>query len=410
MEVTSHMRSEKKVLIKFENLFMNKKIEIAGLLIFGVFLFVCSLEGVGYGFKLVFSEWANFFMSMTQSGVAPFTGLAIGVLCAALLESSSAVIAATMMSMAAMVGSGLPLPSAIRFGVPFVLGANLGTTVGNTIMLFAIRRSTTREEFNATIPAVIVDDMFKFINISLFFIIEVTSGFVGNLVTGLGFFLFETLRLEKVFALFEKNVIDILIMDPIVDPLGNVFNTFFGAKLSGILFFILWFVMILFSIEFLITKGLKKLIETDWAEKVSSAFKSPFKSWATGFSITWIVGSSSVGTSLMVPMVATKLANLEEIYPYVVGCALATTMDFSQIYGYFAGGVVGVVLGSAHVILNIFGTIIWLISPLRAIPLRMARGVGHFIGSSRNSPLLLIGYALLFVVVPLIILFVTQRI
>ena len=66
----------------------NKKFQIVGLLVAGVFLFVCSLEGVGYGFKLIFREWAYFFLAMIESGVAPFTGLAIGVLATTLLPVS----------------------------------------------------------------------------------------------------------------------------------------------------------------------------------------------------------------------------------------------------------------------------------------------------------------------------------
>jgi len=290
---------------------LNEKIKMIILLVAGVSLFICSLEGVGFGFKLMFKEYAQFFLSMVESDMAPYAGLAIGVLATTLLESSSAVVATTMMSMAGMVESGLSLPSAIRFGIPMVLGANVGTTVGNTITLFAIRRSTTREEFNATIPGVIVDDIYEFLTISIFFTLEVTTGFLSTIVSKLGFFLFEFLKLERFLATFQNTIIDILIEDPIIKPLGNIFSGLFGAQLSGLLFFILWFAMVVISIDFLISKGLKKLIQTDWADKVSAAFKSPFKSFATGFSITWLVGSSSIGTSLAIPMIATKMVDLE---------------------------------------------------------------------------------------------------
>ena len=186
---------------------MNEKLQTITLLVFGVFLFVCSLEGVEHGFKLIFNEWANFFLAMIESGVAPFTGLAIGVLSTALLESSSAVIATTMVSMAGMVASGLPLASAIHFGVPMVMGANVGTTVGNTITLFGIKRSTTIEEFNATIPGVLVDDLVKFLTIGLLFTLEVTTGILSNVVTRLGFFLYDTLKLEQIFSIFENLIL-----------------------------------------------------------------------------------------------------------------------------------------------------------------------------------------------------------
>ena len=385
----------------------SEKLQTVSLLFSGIFLFVCSLEGVEHGFKLVFSEWANFFLSMVKSGVAPFTGLAIGVLSTALLESSSAVIATAMVSMAGMVAGGLPLSSAIRFGVPMVLGANIGTTAGSTIVLFGLRRSTTIEEFNATIPGVILGDMYKILTVVFFFTLEVTTGFLSNIATRLGFFLYETLKLEKVFAIFEKSVLDIFIKDPIIKPIGNAFILFFGGQVGGILFFILWFVFIVISIDFLIMKGLKRLIQTDWADRVLSAFKKPFKSFATGFSLTWLVGSSSIGTSLAIPMIATKMVSIEEVYPYLCGCGLATTVDLSQIYGYIAGGVVGVMLGLSHVILNIFALILWLATPLRVLPLKIAKIIGRFIASNSHSALLLLIYALsVFIFIPLIVIFI----
>ena len=134
-----------------KNGILNEKIKMIILLVAGVSLFICALEGVGFGFKLMFKEYAQFFLSMVESDMAPYAGLAIGVIATTLLESSSAVVATTMMSMAGMVESGLHLASAIRFGIPMVMGANVGTTVGNTITLFAIRRSTTREEFDRSI-------------------------------------------------------------------------------------------------------------------------------------------------------------------------------------------------------------------------------------------------------------------
>ena len=383
------------------------KIRIVVLLSSGVFLFICALEGVGHGFKLMFSEWASLILSLVESGVAPFSGLAIGILATTLLESSSAVVATTMMSMASMVAGGLPMYSAIRFGVPMVLGANVGTTVGNTLTLFAIRRSTTREEFNATIPGVIVDDLYKILTVGVFFIAELATGFLSNLVTTLGFFIYDLLKLEEILSAFEDTVIDILITDPIIKPMGEAFTYLFGARLSGIILFVFWFIVVVISIDFLITKGLKELIKTDWAERVSSAFSNPIKSFATGFSITWLVGSSSIGTSLAIPMIATRMVTLEEAYPYLCGCGLATTVDLAQIYGYIAGGVIGVMLGLAHVLLNVLGLVLWLMLPLRIVPIKLARVVGGFMSAHRYSALLLVAYALIvFIFIPLIIILV----
>jgi sodium-dependent phosphate cotransporter len=389
------------------NFLKNEKFKAALLLISGILLFICSLEGIGEGFKLMFSEWANLFLSMVESGVAPYTGLAIGILATTLLESSSAVVATTMISMAGMVEAGLPLASAIRFGVPMVLGANVGTTVGNTITLFAIRRSTTREEFNATIPGVIIDDIYKILTVLLFFPIELTTGFLSSIVTSLGSFFFKFLGIENLLSAFENTIIDILINEPIVKPLAKTFTVLFNPQIGGILFFILWFVMVIVSIDLLITNELNTMIKTDWAERVSSAFNSPVKSFGTGFSITWLVGSSSIGTSLAIPMIATKMVKLDDAYPYLCGCSLATTLDLAQIYGYVAGGIVGTMLGMTHVLLNLFAILIWMITPLRIIPIQISKRVGGYIGSKPYSPLLLLGYSIgTFIILPIIIILI----
>jgi len=126
------------------------------MLIIGIFLFICSLEGVKSGFKLIFSEWQAGILGMIDANTAPVTGLAIGILGTALVQSSSAVVAATMVSMSSMVSGGLSMESAMRFGVPMVLGANIGTTITNTIVVFGIKRGMTMKELGETIPGVIV--------------------------------------------------------------------------------------------------------------------------------------------------------------------------------------------------------------------------------------------------------------
>jgi sodium-dependent phosphate cotransporter len=383
----------------------NDKFQVVFFLVTGVFLFVTALEGIGYGFKLMFNEWAQIILALVESGVAAYVGLAIGVLATTLMESSSAVIATTMISMAGMVEAGLPLSSAINFGIPMVLGANVGTTAGNTITLLAIRKSTTKEEFNETIPGVLIDSIYKMLSIAIFFPLELLTGFLSKIVTGLGYILFEILNLEEVFAVFENTVIDILIIEPIIKPMGVIFTNTLGPRFSGIIFFTMWFVVVVLAIDYLITRGLKTLIKTDWADRVSSAFQSASKSFIMGFSLTWLVGSSSIGTSLAIPMLATKIVDLDRVYPYLGGCTLATTVDLAQIYGYIAGGLIGLMLGIAHILLNVFSLIIWLFSPLRNIPIKISKKIGELIASKSYSPVLLIIYTVtIFIILPILVI------
>jgi len=306
------------------------------------------------------------------------------MLSTALVQSSSAVVAATMVSMSGMVASGLPMETAIQFGVPMVLGANIGTTVTNTIVAFGIERGMTMKEFKHTIPGVIVDDVYEGLTIAIFFTLELTTGLISKIVLRLGDFYTEVLQMETIFASFENTVIDIIIEEPIIKPMKNFVVGYLGTLGGGVFMFIFWFLVIIFSMG-LITKGLEKLIETGWEEKVKAAFESPAKGFLTGFTITFIVGSSSIGSSLVIPFLATRVVNLKTAYPYLVGCNLATAVDMSQIYGYIAGGTVGMVLGSAHVLLNLMAITLWFISPLRFVPIRVAEVLGEMITENENA-------------------------
>jgi sodium-dependent phosphate cotransporter len=384
----------------------NDKVRLLIVLAFGIFLFISSLEGVKSGFKLIFAEWQKGILGMITDNTAPVTGLAIGILSTALVQSSSAVVAATMVSMSGMVASGLPMVDAMRFGVPMVLGANIGTTVTNTIVVFGVRRGMTMNEFGDTIPGVIVDDVYEALTISLFFMLEMTTGAISKTTLRIGEFLSRSVGLEAALASFDKTIIDIIIKEPLVTPLKNLVVDFAGQRIGGVVLFVFWFLVIIFSMG-LITKGLENLIQTDWEEKIKAAFNSPTRSFFTGFSITWLVGSSSIGTSLIVPFLATKVVDLKKAYPYLCGCNMGTTVDLSQIYGYLAGGMVGVMLGSAHVMLNIVALLLWLVSPLRAVPVRIAEWIGEMIQTNENAAIsLVIWVVVIFFLLPIALIYI----
>jgi len=385
---------------------MDKRYTAFILLFLGVFVFICSLEGVKDSFRLISHEWIGSLFSIIESRKAPLTGLALGVLITAIIQSSSAVVATVMVSMAGLVASGLPLPSALSFGIPMVLGANIGTTVTKIMVAIAAKRGMTNDEFNATIPGVVVDDIVKSLNVGLFFLLEVTTGFLSNAVIQLASFLTDVFKLKAFFAIFEKGIVDILITGPITEPISKTVSGFLGYGVGGVTLFFLWLLGILLAL-YLLEKSINTLIALPHIEKrVLATFKSPIKSFAAGVGLTFLVGSSSVTTSFAIPLLGTGIIDLEDAYPYVLGTALGTTIDPSQIYGYLAGGMVGMILGLAHVLLNVFCVIVWLLLPLKTIPITLAKRIGAYIASHRRSYLYLIGYVLIFFyITPLIIIF-----
>jgi ABC-type cobalamin transport system permease subunit len=85
---------------------------------------------------------------------------------------------------------------------------------------------------------------------------------------------------------------------------------------------------------------------------------------------------------------------------------MGTTVDLSQIYGYLAGGMVGVMLGSAHVMLNIIALLLWLVSPLRFVPVMIAERIGEIIQTNENAAIsLVVWVVVIFFLIPIALIY-----
>ena len=88
----------------------------------------------------------------------------IGILGTVLVQSSSTFSAIIV----AAIGSGLP----IRWSVPMIFGANIGTSVTNTLV--AMTQIGNRDEFERAFSAATVHDMFNWATVIILFTVEVS--------------------------------------------------------------------------------------------------------------------------------------------------------------------------------------------------------------------------------------------
>ena len=105
-------------------------------------LFLMGVKGLGDGFKLLGQDVLSSFFGATRN---PFVGLAIGILATTLVQSSSV---STSMIVGLVASPENPLP--VENAVPMIMGANIGTTVTNTIVSLA--HMGRREESGAHLP------------------------------------------------------------------------------------------------------------------------------------------------------------------------------------------------------------------------------------------------------------------
>ena len=93
----------------------------------------------------------------------PFLGLLVGTVATALIQSSSTVTSIIV----GLVAGGLPVVTA----VPMVMGANIGTTITNTLV--SLGHVAERGEFRRAFAAATVHDFFNLLSVAIFFPIEI---------------------------------------------------------------------------------------------------------------------------------------------------------------------------------------------------------------------------------------------
>ena len=114
--------------------------------ILSLYLFLVGINGLSSGIKGLGGDFAKNVMSTTSN---PFVALFIGILATTLFQSSST----TSSLIVAMVAGGtLTLSGA----VPMIMGANIGTTVTNTIV--SIGHIKQGNEFKRAFQAATVHD------------------------------------------------------------------------------------------------------------------------------------------------------------------------------------------------------------------------------------------------------------
>ena len=118
-----------------------------------------------------------------------------------------------------------------------------------------------------------------------------------------------------------------------------------------------------------------------------------------GMVITIAVQSSSITTSVLVPLAASGVLTLENIYPVTLGANVGTTVT-ALLASLATGNPAAVTVAVVHTLFNLSGILIFYpIRALRNLPLRLATGLSDLAAERRSTA---IAYAFgMFVVIPL---------
>ena len=141
-------------------------------------------------------------------------------------------------------------------------------------------------------------------------------------------------------------------------------------------------------------------------------FGSPARSFLIGMVLTVLVQSSSLTTSLVVPLAAAGLVGVAQLLPFMMGANMGTTVTALLAALLVAAG--GAVVGSAalpvafaHLLFNVFGIALFtIVHPLRALSVWLSEGLGKLVERNRA---LAPGYiVLIFFLIPLLVLLVAN--
>ena len=272
----------------------------------------------------------------------------------------------------------------VENAIPIVMGANIGTTITNTLVsLVHINRSA---EFKRAFAASIVHDVFNILSVAIFLPIQIKTNFLGYLSSHLAdvFSEFGGLKLFNPLGAMTKPVIEIVI--ELLDK-----NAIVGSIIATVLLFV--------SLHFLV-----KVLKSVFLTKLTGLFqryifKTITRSFFVGLVITIMVQSSSITTSLVIPLAGSGVLSLVQIYPYTLGANLGTTAT-AILASLATGNLAAVTIAFAHMLFNILGIGVFL--PLKKIPLVLARKMADLAVKSKFIPFVFI--AIIFFIIPLILI------
>ena len=342
------------------------------LFLVGIKLLELSLKGFGIDFAT----------ALIRTTSNPFLGLFIGIISTATIQSSSA----TTSIVVGFVSSGI---LTIRNAIPIIMGANIGTTVTNTIVSFA--HITRRDEFARAFPGAVVHDIFNLLNVLVFFPIEIK------------FHIIE--KISGALAVAFREIGGIKFTSPlkqVVSPTAKlILHGFHGHYLYSLFFSFLLVVLALTMLVRVIRRASSGKLEILIDQYL---FKSQLSSGLLGFGLTVFVQSSSVTTSLVVPLVGAGLLSIEKVYPYVLGANIGTTFT-AILASLVTGKLLPVQAAFAHLTFNLLGILVWY--PLKFIPIKAAKKLGAVAYMKRWAVVLYI--LAIFFLIPGTLIFIFRR-
>lgn len=325
-----------------------------------LFIFLVGVKVLGGSFKMMGGGFAKGLLNVTSN---PILALFSGMLATVLVQSSSV----TTSIIVGLVASGsLSLGGAI----PMVMGANLGTSVTNSIVSLGYLKN--QRNFRDAFGAATIHDFFNILTVAIMLPVELMTGILEKSANFIAAALYGSVEGMKYSSPIKAAIKPAAkgIKSFVVDTLG------FTGTTAGIIMALLAAGLIIVALTSIV-KVMKVIVESnkgDIVEKLLS--KNGYVSIAFGALLTIAVQSSSITTSLLVPMAGAGVLTIRSILPVTVGANIGTTA--TALLAALTGNVTGLAIAIVHFLFNICGMLLWYVHPrMRQIPLDLCEGLAN---------------------------------
>jgi solute carrier family 34 (sodium-dependent phosphate cotransporter) len=347
----------------------------------GLLVFLFSLDLMISSLQQLGSEVNNTILLATSN---PFMGLFIGLLVTALIQSSSTTTSLTV----ALVASGT---LSLEGAVPIIMGANIGTTITSTIVSLSFINH--RKEFRRAVAAGSYHGFFKILTALILFPLEYNFHFLSGLARFIAVnFFHEPVGLTQNFKMLGPSL-----NWPVAFISDKINNGYLLAGLS---------VVLLFSSILFFRKVISHVIGLGSHEKFQRFFfKGPYKSFGWGLLTTAVIRSSTVTTSLVVPLVAKKVIRLRQAGAFILGANIGTTITAFMASTFNSNAAISIAL--THFLFNFIGLLFFFRTPyLKEIPFILATTLGK--STLRNRFIGFLYLLVVFFLIPFTLIYFSQ--
>lgn len=357
------------------------------LLLILLYFFLSAITLMGGSFKLLGKGAAEQLIKTTAN---PFVGLLIGILVTSIVQSSSVT---TSMVVALVSGGALTITNAI----PIVMGANMGTTI--TCAIVSVGHISRTDEFRRAYAGATVHDFFNLLSVTILLPLELVFHWmekIAGVLSGI-FYGAEVSTFQSPVKFLVK---------PAAKAVLGILNKNLGLspKVAGTVGILIAIAFIFIALTYMV-----KLMRLVFAARLEGAVHKIFGANAyftllIGVAVTALIQSSSITTSILVPMLGAGVLTLEHAYPVAVGANIGTTV--TAILAALAGNQSGLTIAFVHLIFNLSGTFLFFVLPLKRLPLFMAKKMANYTAGNKKFAFLYIGT--IFFIIPLAGVLITK--